>query len=448
MRAMRSHWKDQEAKGKSLLGLLVYRSRLLGSDPSLILWGGNTSTKDIARGILWVKGSGKMLRNARAADFCALDLHKLREAERRRGMTDEEMLAFLEKCALGPRGHRPSVETFLHAWLPFRVVDHTHPDKILSLTNTSRPRKLCEKVFGKELLFVPVVKSGFGLAKRLLREFSGNPDAKGAVLEKHGLIVWGEEDRAVYCRTLELVNRAEKFVRKKRRRKKAFGGRIVRPLPMKRRNDFLREFIPGIRKLLNRHGPRSVLFSDSRPVLEFVCSRLGFSCSQKGPSTPGHVIWTKRVPCFLRVKAGPLRTQGKKLAAQIERYAEGQRRYFRRYAKPGTRAIAPYPAIILIPGAGMLAAGTHLRDARLTGEIYEHTIRVMRDACFVDRYRSLSPRQAFAIEYWPLERKKLGTLPVSGKGPSNGLFSDTPLRQLFRSHICHICMPLKFELFF
>jgi len=404
---MQSRWKDKEAEGKSSLELLVYRSRLLGSDPALVLWGGNTSTKDISRGILWVKGSGKMLRGAREADFCALNLHKLREASTRRGMTDGEMATFLKDCALAPKASRPSVETFLHAWLPFRVIDHTHPDAILALTDTRKPGKFCREVFGGEFVFVPAAKSGFEIAKRLFSEFEKNPKAKGAILEKHGFVVWEDDDKACYRRTIEAVRKAGKFIRKRRAREKPFGGERVPPLPERERKTLLRKILAGMKLLTGRKSPENFLCSDDKTVLEFACSERGPALSRKGPTTPGHIYFTKRVPLFLKwnlFAEGPLDINRSGLAKQIKDFSVREKEYFKRFAKPGMRMQSPYPAVILIPGVGMIATGKNRKAALMTAEIYRHAIQVMRDACSIDDYRSFSAKQAFEIEYWPLGR--------------------------------------------
>lgn len=403
MPAMRSRWKDQEAKGKSVLDLLVYRSRLLGADPDLVLWGGNTSSKDTARGVLWVKGSGKLLRDAKEADFCALNLHKLRGALPRRGMTDAETAAFLKNCALDPKASRPSVETFLHAWLPFRVIDHTHPDAILALTDTSKPREFCRKVFGREFVFVPVAKSGFEIAKRLLSEFGKKPGAKGAILEKHGLVVWGEDDKACYRRTIEAASRAGEWIRKHCRNPKPFGGEVIRPFPKGKRKTLLRRIPAGMKSSMGREFPGYFCCVDDKETLEFVCSARGPALSGKGPTTPGHIYFTKRTPLFLKSNLSseaPLDINRSGLAKQIKKFADAEKKYFRRFAGPGMRMQSPYPAVVLIPGVGMIAAGKNRRAALMTAEIYRHTIRVMRAACSIDDYRSFSPRQAFEIEYW------------------------------------------------
>ena len=196
---MQSRWDKQAVKGKDKLDLLVYRSRLIGQEPPLCVWGGgNTSTKGEVRDlhgrwrqVVWVKGSGSDLKASERRDFPMLFLDEVLPALKHRTMTDEEMVDFLSRCMADPSSPRPSIETLLHAFVPEPDIDHTHADAVLSLTNTAQSRRLCYSVFGKELLWIPYLKPGFTLAKQMAEAYMKYPSAKGALLENHGLITWG-----------------------------------------------------------------------------------------------------------------------------------------------------------------------------------------------------------------------------------------------------------------
>ena len=415
---MRSLWKDNDAKGKSALELLVYRSRLIGSEPRLCVWGGgNTSSKTTEKDLhgkniraLRVKGSGSDLKSSEPKDFSPLKLDEVLLAIQRESMTDEEMVDYLNRCLLDPKAPRPSIEALLHAFLPYQAIDHTHADAILSLTNTRHPKKVCEEVYGSELIFLPYVKPGFDLAKRLAAEVAHRPSCKGAVLEKHGLITWADDSKKSYQRSIQMVSRAERFIAKKQRQRPSFGGPKMRPRSPQARAIFVERFMPELRQVLSRKKPVVLHFNDSPEVLEYVCSKGAPSVSQEGPATPDHMLRTKRIPCFLSIK-GDFRHARQSFKSQLEAYAAAHERYYRKFAKPGMFMLDPYPAVILIPGIGMVTAGKDMLSAWITAEIYEHSISVMRAASAIDRYVSLPPREAFEIEYWPLELYKLSIAP-------------------------------------
>ena len=417
---MKSRWKDSETKGKNRLELLVYRSRLIGQEPDLCLWGGgNTSTKleevDF-RGrkklVLRVKGSGSDLKEAKSSHFSPMALDDLLPVLRREKMTDEEMVAYFEKCSLDPKTPRPSIEALLHAFIPEPDIDHTHADAILALTNTSRPSAIAREVFEDELLFIPYIKPGFLLAKKTSEAYRKNPKAKGAVLEKHGLVTWGPDSKTSYLRTIEMVSRVETFIRKKGRNRPVLGGAVCHSLTPSERKDFLGRFMASIRGAVSRREKKILNFADSPVVLEYVNSRFAAKTSQEGAATPDHMLRTKRIPLFISWNGmNPLNASPEWIGKQIERYAENHRRYYQRFHEPGQPMLDPYPRVILIPRVGMVAAGKNFDEARIVREIYEHSMRVQTGASFVDRYKSLPLPQAFEMEYWSLELYKLSLAP-------------------------------------
>lgn len=412
---MKSSWNESLFKGKGPLDALVERSRLIGKETNLCVWGGgNTSSKMDEKDhlgkvipVLRVKGSGSDLKTCLPHHFSPLKLDEVLPALHRKTMSDEEMVDYLQRCLVNPKAPRPSIEALLHAFVPSQAIDHTHADAILSLTNTRNARAICAKVYGDELVFIPYVKPGFDLAKRVALAVAKDPEAKGAILEKHGLITWGDTSKESYQLTVEMVTRAENFIKKNAKGKKPFGGEAVRILKKGDREAFLDRHLPEIRKVLSLNK-KVVLHLNSKPeVLEYVSSKLAPTISQQGPATPDHMLRTKRVPCFLKLGKDLLQTDSRVIQKQLHAYAAAHAVYYKKYAQKGMFMLDPYPVIILIPGVGMLTAGKDRESALIASEIYEHSISVMKAASFIDEYRSLSPKLAFEIEYWPLELYKM-----------------------------------------
>ncbi len=416
---MKNLWRDSKAP-ENRLERLVYRSRLIGNDPELCLWGGgNTSTKleepdfrGRKRLVLRVKGSGSDLKEAEPRHFTPMAVEDLLPVLQRKAMTDEEMVAYFEKCLLDPKAPRPSIEALLHAFVPESDIDHTHADAVLSLTNTRRAREIVREVFGDELLFIPYIKPGFLLAKVTAEAYRKNPKVKGAILEKHGLITWGPDSKTSYSRTIEMVSRAEAFIRKKAGRRPVLGGARYSSLSGVERKDFLVRFASIIRGAVSGREKKIMTFDDSPEVLEYVNSKLGPEISGEGAATPDHMLRTKRAPLFIEWNGrDPLSADSEHLIKQIERYAENHKRYYEKFREPGQPMLDPYPGVILIPRVGMITTGKNLQDAKIVGEIYQHSMKIQAGACFVDRYESLSLAKAFEMEYWSLELYKLSLAP-------------------------------------
>lgn len=418
---MKSLWKKGEAsRCRDELDRLVYRSRLIGQESKLCVWsGGNTSTKCEERDflgqwkkILRVKGSGADLKTAARKDFSPLDLDKVLEAIDAQKMSEEKLASLLYSSLTDATAPRPSVESLLHAFIPKKDMNHTHPDAILSLTNTKRNREITHKVFGEELLWIPYVMSGFALAKKVAHAFEKNPQAKGALLEKHGLITWADDGKTSYDLTIEMVSRAEKYIAQCAKKKK-WSGAAVATLPKPRREAFLEEFLPHLRRACSQKQRVILHYVDSPEVLKFVNSKLGPRVSQVGPATPDHMLHTKRIPLF--VKGTPGKITPENLVRQVNAYAAAHEKYFWKHRKPGMLMLDPYPRVILIPGIGMVTTGKDLKSAKIAAEVYEHAISIMKGASTVDRYASLTEAQAFAMEYWALELYKLTLTPAEGE---------------------------------
>jgi rhamnulose-1-phosphate aldolase/alcohol dehydrogenase len=432
-------WRDEEAAGLEGLDLLVYRSRLIGRNPDLVVWGGgNTSLKRLEtdfRGrevrVMRIKGSGSDLKSIEPRHFPGIRLDDLEPLFKREAMPDEEMVAYLVHCLMEPGSPRPSIETLLHGFLPHPHIDHTHADAILALTNTVDGRRHVVEVFGGEAIWIPYRRPGFVLSREVAEGVRSHPKARCVVLEKHGLITWGQTAKESYSATIEMNSRAEDYARERGRGKRVFGPLAQPPLPAEARRRAVARIAPLLRGLLSGRGEsgtgggaaaasgRVVLrFDDSDEVLEFVGSEAGPQLCLAGPATPDHLLYTKPRPLFVDGGAPPdLETEAgvasfkETMARALQKYAAWYDVYFRKNSSGGEPRLDPFPRVILIPRVGMLAAWKDARHTRIVADIYHHTIRVMRAAQGIGEFRSLAVKDTFDVEYWPMELYKLTLAP-------------------------------------
>ncbi|MBI4607446.1 MAG: bifunctional rhamnulose-1-phosphate aldolase/short-chain dehydrogenase [Candidatus Rokubacteria bacterium] len=417
---MDSRWSDAETKGLSSLDLLVYASRLIGAETSLVVWGGgNTSIKVVERDfagrevrVLRVKGSGSDLKTITRKDFPGVRMDDLLALLERDEMGDQEMVDYLVHALQEPGGPRPSIETLLHGFLPFEVVIHTHADAIVSLTNTDRCADLLRQVYGREVVAIPYRRPGFRLSKDVALALRENPEARAVILEKHGTINWGGTARAAYLATLDLITRAEAAIGAKGRGRRRFGGVQVAPLDPDARREVALAVAPFLRGLVSRARRAILHFDDAPDVLEFVASIEAPTLSQVGPATPDHTIYTKRLPCFVRAdRPGDPDRLKAVLGDAVERFVTDYTAYFEANRFEGATLLDPFPRIILIPGLGMFTTGKDARTAGIVADLYHHTISVLGAASSFGRYVSLTSKEAFDVEYWPLELYKLTLAP-------------------------------------
>src|SRR5919206_3815358 len=253
-------WDPQKARGLSELEALAYRSNLLGADRAVANYGGgNTSTKARERDhagrevdVLWVKGSGSDLATIKAGQFTGLKLDEVLTLEDREEMSDEEMVDYLASCQLKPDMPRGSIETLLHAFVPYAQVDHTHPDAINMICCARGGEELAAECFGEEAIWIPYIRPGFALSKQVGEAVRNNPSARFILLAKHGLVTWGETHEESYSRTIEAINRAAEFVAS--RGGEPFGGRAVEPLSPEGGGGLLAEVLPALRGALSPGG--------------------------------------------------------------------------------------------------------------------------------------------------------------------------------------------------
>ena len=417
---MIARWSDAEAKGLDGLDLLVYGSRLIGAEPSLVVWGGgNTSLKVEERdfrgrtvGVLRVKGSGSDLKSVARKDFPGVRMDEILALLGRSDMGDQEMVDYLAHSLQELGGSRPSIETLLHGFLPHEAVIHTHADAIVSLSNTDRCREVIQEVYGKDAVSIPYRRPGFLLSKDVANALRAHPGATAVILEKHGTISWGQTVKEAYLRTIDLITQAEEAIKARAKGHARFGGARVNPLPSAERREVALAVGPALRGLVSRNRRAILHFDDAPDVLEFVGSKEAGALSQVGPATPDHTIYTKRVACFVETDhprdADRVKTA---LREAVERFVADYTRYFESHRQEGMTLLDPFPRVILVPGLGMFTTGKDKRVALIVDDIYHHTISVLGGASAIGSFVSLTPKDAFDVEYWPLELYKLTLAP-------------------------------------
>ena len=435
---MKSAWNDGEADefveryaadgvGEDL-ALRVYTTRLLGSEPRLVLHGGgNTSVKGTARDVtgaeldvLYVKGSGWDMGVIEAAGLPAVQLDPLLALADIDALSDEDMVNLQRRNLLDAKAPNPSVETLLHAWVPRTFIDHTHANAALVLTDQPHGEEICREVYGDRAAIVPYIMPGFDLAKAAKAAADAHPEAEGLVLLKHGLFTFGDTAREAYELMIEFVSLAE--ARIERGRGKAFA---AAELP--ERVASAGDVAPLIRGLLaNRPGGESGDGSGDGPddaerfilehrtspaILAYVGGTELARYSQVGTVTPDHAIRTKPLPVVLPApSAGDLTAWTGRARAAVDAYREAYAAYFERHNPRygGTkRMLDPSPRVVLVPGVGLFASGRDARAAAAAADLAETTVDVITDAEGMDRFESITEAELFDIEYWSLEQAKL-----------------------------------------
>ena len=415
---MRNRWSDSQVQGKDELDQLVYMSCLIGEDPSLVLWGGgNTSIKVMEKDFrdrevsaMWIKGSGSDLKSIVRRQFPRLRLDDVLPLFDLDQMSDEDMVAYLERCLMDPSSPRPSIETLLHAFLPFMSVAHSHADAVVALTNTQDADPLLKKVYGDKVAVVDYFRPGFRLSKLVGLAVKESPTIEGVVLVNHGLFTWGDTTKAAYDQHVDLVTRAEEFIQAGS--KSVFGDWTRNPLDELARHRVAAAIAPALRGLVSQRQTMVLRFDDSTDVLEFIGSAEGHRLSSIGPATPDHLIHTKRKPLWLDVAdSTDVPAIVAALRREMEAYAQEYAQWYQDQTSGEHPMLDSYPRVILLPGVGMWTTGKDAQAAQIVSDIYHHTIGVIGSAQSVGDYTSLTPQDAYDAEYWPLELYKLTLAP-------------------------------------
>ncbi|MFU1792252.1 bifunctional aldolase/short-chain dehydrogenase [Paenibacillus azoreducens] len=440
-------WNNEEAsKQKAGVEELVYRSNLIGSDRSVCNWGGgNTSLKTVEKDfrgrdveVMWVKGSGSDLATMKAQHFTGLRLEDIKPLIGRDEMPDEEMVAYLSHCMIDSKHPRASIETLLHAFLPFPHVDHTHPDAIISLCCADNGREIAKEIYGDAFVWVPYIRPGFTLSKMIAEGVRSNPNAQLVLMEKHGLVTWGETSEACYNQTIAMIQKAEQYINSRIQEGQVFGGSQTETLAEEQRKSILAEVMPMIRGAVSDAKKMICMYDDGDDVLEFVNSKNAKELSQVGAACPDHLVHTKRVPLFVdwTPSAGAAALK-EAIRTGIAAYKAEYQAYFERNKHDGDVMFEAAPRVILIPGIGMVNTGKSLAMAGVSGALYHRAIAVMKGSTALGEFVSLNENESYNVEYWPLELYKLTLAPAEAEfsrkiafitGGAGGIGSETARR--------------------
>lgn len=415
---MINKWIQQDAIAiDDPVDLLVYQTRLVGSDDSLVIGGGgNTSlkTKEIDwRGdeieVLRVKGTGANLINITRNQFPGLRLQDLKNLFDKSIMTDEEMVEYLDRSLIELDSGRPSIETLLHAFVPRISILHSHADAILSLTNNNQSRVNLKKVFGNDLGVVAYKRPGFLLSKEVGKAALKNDNLRGVILINHGLVTWGDTPKESYDSHIELVNRAEKFIEDN----KSFS--ITNPYNSKNNKlnrNFVKIIAPVLRGLVSREERFILNFDNNDTILKFVNSDKGKLLSRLGAATPDHLLVTKRNPLWIDIleKHSPKEIYNS-INTSINAFTRNYSNWFHRYNHYNVSMKTKEPRVVLIPGVGMWTLGKDAITASTVNKIYNHTISIINNSETIGSYKTLKPKDVYDAEYWPLEMYKLTLAP-------------------------------------
>ena len=451
LRFLKDLWDEKTASALDQPELLRYRSNLLGADLRITNFaGGNTSSKirqpDPLTGepveVLWVKGSGGDLGSIRRAGFATLCLDRVLALEKQyKGVALEDaMVDLYPLCTFGSNPAVASIDTPLHAFLPFPHVDHLHPDWGIAMAAAANGKVKMEEFnaqFGHKLVWLPWQRPGFELGLMMRRAVQQNPGCDGIVLGGHGLFTWGRTQRESYLNTITIIDRLGLFVQEHEERRKApaFGGPAAQP--RHDRGALAVALLPHLRGLVSRKRRLIATFIDLPDVQRFVNSQDAAALAHLGTSCPDHFIRTKIRPLFVPVDdSADLAALKAAVDKALEAYRTEYAQYYQQHALKDSPAMRdPNPSVVLIPGVGMFSFGKNKTESRVTGEFYTNAIHVMEGATALAgegrvtdfpqagpaapsaafkayaNYVALPVSEAFRIEYWALEEAKIRRQP-------------------------------------
>ena len=375
---MKSLYKKRDTKNLDDLGLRVYTSRLLGGDSSLVLHGGgNTSVK--IDDIIYVKGSGWDLATIEREGFSPVKTLKLIELLDYERLSDSEMVRLQREALIDKNAPNPSVEAILHALIPYKFVDHTHADAMVTISNSNQGEEIISELY-RDYLIVPYIMPGFLLAKTVysMSETIDWETIKGIILHNHGIFTFANSAKESYESMIEAVTVSENYIKKSK----------------KRRSHNLEE----IRRLISEAKGYEVVMrvNESRVAKQFA-SKESEDLYSRGVLTPEHIIRTKRVPIIFKDN----------YQDELQRYIDEYIEYFNRYSNGTEVMLNPAPNWAVLRDFGTLSFGRDEREAKIIEDINNHTMRAMIDAKRFGGYKSISEEDSFFMEYWELEQNKL-----------------------------------------
>ncbi len=426
-------WDDAAADRLNPVEQLVYRSNLLGSDQRITnTGGGNTSAKLIETDpltgeqveVLWVKGSGGDLRTAAKEHFASLYQDKLLALQSRyhaapekgvKSQVEDDMVAMYPHATFNLNPRATSIDTPLHSFIPHAHVDHMHPNAVIAVAACKQSERLTREIWGDELVWTPWQRPGFDLGLTLQELCTQHPEAKGVLLGGHGVINWSDDSKSCYTLSLDLTERAARYIEERDRGSATFGGAKFDALAEEQRYTVLREVLPYLRGLVSTEAKMIATLQADDAMLRFVNSVDAPRLATLGTSCPDHFLRTKIQPLY--VDWNPARDSIEQLRALlsdgVDQYRDEYRAYYDNCRRADSPALRPAsPTVCLIPGVGMIAWGKNKSESRVTAEFYNCAVEVMRGAEAIDEYVALPQQEAFDIEYWQLEEAKLRRMPL------------------------------------
>lgn len=424
-------YKWEEQKAASLygdeVGLLLYRSNLLGADLRITNYGGgNTSCRTIEKDpltnqeveVMWIKGSGGDIGTLTKVDLAGLYVDRLRSLKSvYKGIEHEdEMVPLFNHCIFDLNSKAPSIDTPLHALLPFKHIDHLHPDAIIAIAASKDGEKITRELWKNRIEWIPWQRPGFDLGLQLEKCLNNHPNIRGIILGGHGLFTWGDTAFECYLNSLEVIETASEYIHSRiKKTSNVFGGQKVNSLGERVRKDKAAYLAPLFRGMVSQENAMIGHFTDQSKVLEFVNSNNFEKLAPLGTSCPDHFLRTKIKPLIIYLAdidfENTVKTK-KKLETYFESYRKDYKSYYENHKHYNSPAIRDAnPVIILVPQLGLFAFAKNKQTARVASEFYVNAINVMRGAEAISSYISLPKQEAFNIEYWLLEEAKLQRMP-------------------------------------
>jgi rhamnulose-1-phosphate aldolase/alcohol dehydrogenase len=423
-------WDDAEAAklAGDEVALLIYRSNLLGADLRLTNYGGgNTSCKAIAKDpltgadaeVMWVKGSGGDLGTLKKSGLAALFVDRLRNLKNvYRGIAHEdEMVELFNHCIFDLDSKAPSIDTPLHGFLPFKHIDHLHPDAAIAIAAAKDGKQITADLFKGKIGWVEWQRPGIDLGLKLKACLDENPGIKGIMLGSHGLFTWGDTAYESYVNTLEVIEQCAEYLEQHYGKKgPVFGGQKIKSLAEADRPKQAAALAPTLRGLCSEKNRMIGHFTDDARVLEFINSNDLDRLAPMGTSCPDHFLRTKISPLVLELSPdedlSDTHALKEKLTPAFSAYRKMYADYYETCKHPNSPAMRDAnPVVILYPGVGMFTFAKDKQTARVAAEFYINAINVMKGAEAVSEYTSLPRQEAFNIEYWLLEEAKLQRMP-------------------------------------
>jgi len=396
------------------LALRVYTTRLLGKNKELVLHGGgNTSVKTTIKDIdgkkykvLCIKGSGWDMADIEPAGLPAVKLNPLIALKNKKYLSDENMVAYQKKNLINIKSPNPSVETFLHAFLPFKYVDHTHANAVLSVTNRPGGLNFCKKVFGNKVGIVPYVMPGFMLAKKINEIYSKNPNINCLILMNHGIFTFADNCKEAYNLMIKYVSRAERAVKKLKSKK-------IKQIKKFSTKFNPHEIAPIIRGLLSENKEQKfvVNYRLNKHLKYFINGKKVRLYSSKGTATPDHVIRVKPFPLVITPKKNSSIEEFKITAKKaFENYRKKYIHYFntnKKKVKGKKVMLDTSPRVILVQNVGMFSVGKNSNEAKIAGDLTETNAKVIGSVEETSSYKFIPEKDLFDVEYWSLEQAKI-----------------------------------------